>query len=467
MTTLTAIPVPAARSARQEQAVPRGGLARTAALASLPLAFGGRAVAGRFRRLAGADADEVSAATMQRNAEQLFAVLGRLKGGAMKVGQALSVYEPMIPAEMAGPYREALAKLQATGPTMPAREVHRVLATQLGRGWRGHFASFDDTPAAAASVGQVHRAVWSGRGGRPDREVAVKVQYPGAGDALAADLRTLERFAAVLTLIVPALDARAVLGELRARMLDELNYRAEADRQRAFAREFAGHPGLTVPRVVASAPAVIVSEWLDGEPLGALIADPRRAGAATRDRYARTIVETMLSSPARLGMLHADPHPGNFLVLRDGRLAMIDFGAVAELPDGFPPALARTLHHLAEGDAEAMMGVLRAEGFVGADVTADEVLRYVGALANPLRERDFHLHRDWLRRQGERMVNLRSRAFWETGRRLALPPEHLLVVRVLSGWLNILAQLDCTTDVRGLAEEWLPGFGGHRAGPGL
>jgi len=436
MTTLTAIPT-----------APR---TRTAALAALPVAFAGRAVAGRVRRLAGADAEQVSAEAMARNAEQLFAVLGRLKGGAMKVGQALSVYEPMIPAEIAGPYREALAKLQSSGPTMPAREVHRVLADQLGRDWRRRFRSFDDRPAAAASVGQVHRAVWA-----DGREVAVKVQYPGAGEALAADLRTLERFASVLTLIVPALDAKALLRELRARMLDELDYRAEADRQRLFAREFSGRE-LVVPRVVASAPAVIVSEWLDGEPLGTLIG----AGVpeATRDRYATTIVETMLSSPARLGMLHADPHPGNFMILRDGRLAMIDFGAVAALPDGFPPALARLFTLLARGDADGMLALLRAEGFAGADVSADEVLRYVGALADPLRVERFHLHREWMRTQGDRVVNLRSRAFWETGRRLALPPEHLLVVRVLSGWINILAQLDCTVGVRGIAREWIPHF---------
>jgi hypothetical protein len=116
------------------------------------------------------------------------------------------------------------------------------------------------------------------------------------------------------------------------------------------------------------------------------------------------------------------------------------------------------LNHLAAGDAAAMLFELKAEGFAGPGVTADEVLRYVGALADPLRSERFHLHRDWLREQGERMVDPRGRAFWETGRRLALPPEHLLVVRVLSGWLSILAQLDCTVGLRGLAREWVPGF---------
>jgi predicted unusual protein kinase regulating ubiquinone biosynthesis (AarF/ABC1/UbiB family) len=197
--------------------IPRGGMARSAKLAALPVAFAGRAVGGWGRRLAGADAEAVSAATMQRNAEQLFGVLGQLKGGAMKVGQALSVYESMIPAEIAEPYCRALTRLQSSGPAMPAADVHRVLDEQLGRQWRRRFRDFDDVPAAAASVGQVHRAVLA-----DGREVAVKVQYPGADLALSADLRTLGRFSKLLTLIVPALDARAVMRELRERVLEEL-----------------------------------------------------------------------------------------------------------------------------------------------------------------------------------------------------------------------------------------------------
>ncbi|GAA3236006.1 AarF/ABC1/UbiB kinase family protein [Pseudonocardia petroleophila] len=426
-------------------------IGRRARLAAVPLSFGGRAVAGWGRRLAGADADAVSADVLERNAEQLFAVLGQLRGGAMKVGQALSVYEPMLPAEFAEPYRRALTRLQAAGPAMPVADVHRVLDTQLGSAWRTRFREFDAEPAAAASVGQVHRAVW-----HDGRAVAVKVQYPGAGDALDADLRTLERFSRVLTMIVPELDARAVLAELRRRMLDELDYRAEAAHQRVFAAAFDGDEHLAVAKVVASAPRVIVSEWLDGEPLG--VAMTRDTDAAQRDRWARTIVETMFSTPARLGLLHADPHPGNVLVLPDGRLGLVDFGAVAELPDGVPPVLATILRHVADGDADAAVALMRAEGFVAGEVAASDVLRFVGGLADPLREPRFRFHRAWLARHGARVTDLRGRAYRETGRALSLPAGHMVVVRVLSGWCAVLAQLDCTVDARGLAREWLPGF---------
>jgi|tagenome__1003787_1003787.scaffolds.fasta_scaffold20904511_2 predicted unusual protein kinase regulating ubiquinone biosynthesis (AarF/ABC1/UbiB family) len=435
--------------------LPRGTTARTARIAALPLAFGGRAVAGWGRRLAGADADAVSAAMMERNAEQLFAVLGQLRGGAMKVGQALAVYESMMPAELAEPYRRALVRLQAQGPPLPARDVHRVLDEQLGRQWRTRLPEFDDVPTAAASIGQVHRARTAQ--GRP---VAVKIQYPGADQALETDLRVLERFARLFTLIVPGLDARAVMRELRARTLEELDYRAEADHQRAFAAEYGGGEHLHVPAVIASAPKVLVSEWLDGTSLARIIGQPADDGADlhAHDRHGHTIVETMFSSPVRIGLLHADPHPGNFLLLADGRLGMVDFGATAAMPGGIPPVLARTLRHLADGEREQMMALLRAEGFIHGDVGPDDVLAYIGALADPLRVPRFRFDRAWMAAQGARVADLRGAAYRETGRALTLPADHLVFLRVLTGWMNVLAQLDCTVAVRGIVEKWVPAF---------
>jgi predicted unusual protein kinase regulating ubiquinone biosynthesis (AarF/ABC1/UbiB family) len=432
---------------------PTGGVARASRLLALPLAFGGRAAAGWGRRLAGADPTAVSAGVRARNAEHLFAVLGRLKGGAMKVGQALSVFDAMVPADIAEPYHQALSKLQSAAPAMPEREVHWMLAEQLGRRWWRRFRDFDDIPAAAASLGQVHRAVWA-----DGRAVAVKVQYPGADLALDADLRTLQRFSRLFGLVLPGLDGPALIREMRERMLDELDYRAEADRQRGFAAAFARSDRLVVPAVVAAAPKVLVAEWADGTTLGAL-ADHGAADAADqarRDRHAHTVIETMLSSPARVCLLHADPHPGNFLVLTDDRLAMIDYGAVAALPGGIPPALTRILRHVADAEPAPMMRLLRAEGILTGDVTPDDMLSYLAALGDPLRVEHFHFNRAWTRQQGAQLV--RDPTYWRTGRALTLPPRYLLVVRVLSGWMNILAQIDCTVPVRALAERWLPGF---------
>src|SRR3954470_14811793 len=141
--------------------IPKWAISRGAKLASLPLGFAGRATIGLGKRIGGRPAEIVASELQARTAEQLFRVLGELKGGAMKFGQALSVFEAALPEDLAGPYRAALTKLQDAAPPMPPATVHKVLATGLGADWRSMFTEFEDKPAAAASIGQVHHAVWS------------------------------------------------------------------------------------------------------------------------------------------------------------------------------------------------------------------------------------------------------------------------------------------------------------------
>lgn len=183
--------------------LPRKAVTRTAKLAALPLGIAGRATLGLGKRIGGRSAEIVAIELQQRTAEQLFKVLGELKGGAMKFGQALSVFEAALPEEVAGPYRAALTKLQEAAPPMPARTVHEVLGERLGEDWRELFTEFDDKPAAAASIGQVHRAVW-----HDGRDVAVKVQYPGAGQALLSDLAQLGRVARLFGPLIPSMEDR-------------------------------------------------------------------------------------------------------------------------------------------------------------------------------------------------------------------------------------------------------------------
>jgi predicted unusual protein kinase regulating ubiquinone biosynthesis (AarF/ABC1/UbiB family) len=432
--------------------IPRRAVTRTARLASLPLGVAGRATLGLGKRLGGRPAEEVTEELQRRTAEQLFVVLGQLKGGAMKFGQALSVFEAAFPEDMAAPYREALTKLQEGAPPMPAETVHQVLAEQLGRDWRRRFAEFADEPAAAASIGQVHRGTWAD--GRP---VAVKVQYPGAGPALLADLTQLSRFARMFAVLTPGLDVKPLLAELRARVVEELDYALEADAQRSFASAYAGDAEVLVPRVVASAPKVLVSEWVDGVPLARIIAE---GTPADRDRAGYLLALLHFSAPARAGLLHADPHPGNFRLLPDGRLAVIDFGAVARLPDGLPEPVGRLTRVALDGDAETVLAGLRAEGFVRPEMEVDaaRLLRYLRPMLEPLARPTFRFTREWMREQAARIADPRNEAA-QVGRQLNLPPSYLLIHRVTIGSIGVLCQLDAEAPYRGIVERWQPGFG--------
>ncbi len=429
--------------------IPRRTAARTVKLASLPLGIAGRAAAGWGRRLVGGDSAEISAQLMTKSAEQLFAVLGELKGGAMKFGQALSVFEAAIPDEYAAPFRESLVKLQSAAPPMPIADVHMMLTEQFGRGWRARFQEFDETPAAAASIGQVHRAVW-----RDGRDVAVKVQYPGAGEALRSDLRQLSRMSRVMQPLVPGLEIKPLIAELRDRMEEELDYRDEAANQRLFAAAFEGDEKVTVPRVVASAPRAMVTEWVTGRKLSDVIRDGTQV---ERDAAAALLSEFHYSAPVRVGLLHADPHPGNFQILDDGRLLVIDFGAVARLPDGLPRPLSIMARLALEKRPDDLLTLLRDEGFVRPDtaMTAEDAVNYLAPFTEPLRTDSFRFNRRWLQSQAERVGDLRSPQF-NTGRELNLPPQYLLVHRVTMGTIAVLCQLDADVPLRGIVQHWQP-----------
>ena len=431
--------------------LPRRAAARTVRLAGLPLGYAGRATLGLGRRIGGRPAEIVAAEVQARTAEQLFKVLGELKGGAMKFGQAMSVFEAALPENLAGPYRETLTRLQESAPPLPARSVHRVLARELGADWRDRFREFDDVPAAAASIGQVHRGVWS-----DGRDVAVKVQYPGAGEALLSDLTQIGRMSRLVGMLVPGLEVKPLVAELKARVAEELDYKLEAASQTAFAEAYAGDPDVLVPRVVDGTAQVLVSEWVDGLPMSRVIS----AGTTEqRDRAGLLLARFLFSGPSRAGLLHADPHPGNFRLADDGRLVVLDYGAVNRLPGGLPAPIGPLLRLAVAGDAEGVFEGLQAEGFVrpGIDLDAPRLLDYLRPILEPVTADTFRFTRSWLRSQAMRVGDPRSPAY-STGLKLNLPPEYLLIHRVTAGTIGVLCQLEAEAPWRAELERWLPGF---------
>ncbi|WP_406394539.1 AarF/ABC1/UbiB kinase family protein [Streptomyces sp. NBC_00882] len=438
--------------------LPRKAVTRTAKLAALPLGFAGRATWGLGKRIVGESAEIVGRELQQRTADQLFKVLGELKGGAMKFGQALSVFESALPEEVAGPYRAALTKLQEAAPPMPTRTVHTVLEERLGEDWRALFDEFDDKPSAAASIGQVHRAVW-----HDGREVAVKVQYPGAGEALLSDLNQLGRFARLLGPLVPGIDIKPLIAELRDRVSEELDYGLEAQAQQVHAEEFADDPDVVVPAVVHQSDQVLITEWIDGVPLSEVISDGTQE---QRDRAGQLLARFLFSGPARTGLLHADPHPGNFRLLPGGpgdeeywRLGVLDFGTVDRLPGGLPDTIGTSLRMTLDGEAEAVYELLRVEGFVkeSIELDPDAVLDYLLPIIEPAEVDAFTFSRGWMRSQAARIADPRSPAH-QLGKQLNLPPAYLLIHRVTLSTIGVLCQLGATVRLREELEEWLPGF---------
>ncbi|WP_059013239.1 ABC1 kinase family protein [Streptomyces specialis] len=438
--------------------LPRKAVTRTAKLATLPLSFAGRATWSLGKRIGGRSAELVSSELQQRTAQQLFSVLGELKGGAMKLGQALSVFESALPETVAAPYRAALTKLQDAAPPLPAATVRAALAERMGADWRERFEEFDERPAAAASIGQVHRAVW-----HDGREVAVKIQYPGAGEALLSDLTQLGRFARLLGPFIPGMEIKPLIEEMRDRVAEELDYGLEAEAQHRYAEEFRDEPWVEVPEVVWQGEQVLITEWMDGIPLSRVIDDGTQE---ERDRAGQLLARFLFTGTAWTGLLHADAHPGNFRLIpvedepaSRWRLGVLDFGAVNRLPGGLPPVIGRALRLTLDGLADEVYDHLAAEGFVkeGIELDPDAVLDYLTPIIEPVRVPEFHYTRDWLREQAARVADPRSAAH-QLGRQLNLPPSYLLIHRVTLSTTGVLCQLGARVRMRDEMIDGLPGF---------
>lgn len=431
-------PVPALTSAR-----------RQLRLAALPAAALGLAASGAVRRARGEDPDLVRRDLRARNADRTRRTLGELRGGALKAGQLLSTVEALFPQDPEDTWRQALTALQEGNPAVPFAELEPVLAAELGPAWRTRFDDVDEHAAAAASLGQVHRARWQGRA------AAVKVQYPGVREALTADIRTLSAVSRLAALVARGLALPPLVAELRDRLTEELDYVHEGRTQERFAVSYDGDGEVVVPHVLHATPRVLVMEWLDGTPL----AEVARTGSqAERDRAASRYQRFLVSGPERVGLLHTDPHPGNFRVLPDGRLGVLDFGSSLALPQ-MPATFGRLLRALLGDDPDLVLARLREEGFVrpGADLDVRKLVDYMAPFSVPARHEQFRFGREWLRGEFGRVNDPRDPDFG-VALQLTLPAQHLFTHRVWLGMVGVLCQLEATVPVRPVLARWLPGF---------
>src|SRR5215204_5569636 len=363
---------------RDSSDIPKGRIRRTAQVGSVVGSQGAR-YAGTVARNLARDPDQAAQALEQRHmevAEQMVETLGRMKGAAMKIGQLASFIDTeFLPPEYRDLYQDKLAALRSTAPPMPWNKVRRVLDDEWEEPVEELFEDFEHDAAAAASIGQVHRAVL------PDgRRVAVKVQYPGVARALRADMQNAGLMLRFAKALVPGLDAKAAADELKERVMEELDYELEAQNQRSFARGYRGHPFIHVPDVVTrlSTQRVLVSEWVDG----AGFEEVKQLPQAERDRFGEIVFRFCFGSIFHLQHFKADAHPGNYLLMPDGKVAFLDFGMTKHLDKDQIELEIAAVEAVFDDDPEQLREALHDLGFLNnpKKVDAEQLMQHVRAI---------------------------------------------------------------------------------------
>jgi predicted unusual protein kinase regulating ubiquinone biosynthesis (AarF/ABC1/UbiB family) len=439
-----------------QEKIPTSRVRRTATVGRLAASeavkqFGTRAAnVGRSEQ----GAQEASARRQLETAKQIVAALGTMKGAAMKLGQVMSFLDVgLVPEEHREEFQRELAKLRDAAPTVEFKQMKRVIEEDLEEKIADVFADFDEQPIAAASIGQVYRATL-----KDGREVAVKVQYPGVAAAVRADLQNLDMIMRLLRRMTPALDVKGLATEIRERIAEELDYELEAQNQRSLARIFRGHPFIAIPEVVTSLSRerVLVSEFVQGEGFERLKERPQ----AERDRIGEIVFRFYLGCLYRHREFSGDPHPGNFMLLADGRVAFLDFGLFKRLQAGPVELELACQRAVVEGDAHTLHTLLAQSGFLPEPervdpghllafiedaiwwyTTADEVVALKPEIAT------------------EVMIESsdpRSRHFREM-RHQTMQPEHLFGRRTEMLTLAVLSQLRASANWHRVAREWMYG----------
>jgi predicted unusual protein kinase regulating ubiquinone biosynthesis (AarF/ABC1/UbiB family) len=400
-------------------------------------------------------AREASARRQLETAKQIVAVLGTMKGAAMKLGQVMSFIDVgLVPEEHREEFQHELAKLRDAAPTVSFKQMKRVIEEDLQAPIKEIFSAFDEEPIAAASIGQVYRATLRDDG----REVAVKVQYPGVAGAVRADMQNLGMIMRLLKRMTPSLDVKGVTAEIRDRIAEELDYELEAQNQRSLARIFKGHPFIVVPEVVSelSREHVLVTDFVRGVGFEQLKEYPQ----AERNRIGEIVFRFFLGCLYRHRQFSGDPHPGNFMLLDDGRVAFLDFGLFKRL-DREPVELELACQRaVVEGDAQTLHTLLAESRFLPEPerVDPDHLLAFIEDAIwwYTTADEEVQLEPEIATEVMIESSDPRSSHFREM-RHQTIKPEHLFGRRMEMLTLAVLSQLRARNNWHRIAREWMYG----------
>jgi predicted unusual protein kinase regulating ubiquinone biosynthesis (AarF/ABC1/UbiB family) len=386
-------------------------------------------------------------------AEQIVAALGTMKGAAMKVGQVMSFLDVgLVPEDYREEFQRKLAALRDAAPTVSFKDMRRVIEDELDGPLSELFEEFDEEPIAAASIGQVYRGTLS-----DGREVAVKVQYPGVAAAVRADMQNLGLILRLAKRIAPGLDPQAIGKEIRDRIHEELDYELEAQNQRTLARIFRGHPFIKVPEVITSLSRerVMVSEYVRGVGFEELKGYPQ----ADRDRIGEIMFRFYFGCLYRHQQFSGDPHPGNSLLLDDGKVAFLDFGLFKRMPPGAVDLEIQVARAVIEGDTETIMRLGTETGFFPEPekFKPERVLEHFRAATSWYTvDEEVQLTPEYATQVMIDMSDPRSEYFGML-RHESAPPDHLFGRRMEVLTLAVISQLQARANFHRIAREWFYG----------
>jgi predicted unusual protein kinase regulating ubiquinone biosynthesis (AarF/ABC1/UbiB family) len=435
--------------------IPTSRVGRTAKIGGL--------AAGQAIRQAGTRAANVTRNQERRDAalerrhieaaEQIVTALGTMKGAAMKVGQVMSFLDVgLVPEEYREEFQRKLAALRDAAPTVSFKDMRKVIEQELGEPVSTVFSEFDEEPIAAASIGQVYRATLD-----DGRDVAVKVQYPGVAAAVRADMQNLGLILRLAKRIAPGMDPKAIGNEIRERIHEELDYELEAQNQRRLARIFRGHPFIKIPEVVTSLSRerVLVSEYVEGVGFEELKGYPQEE----RDRAGEILFRFYFGCLYRHGQFSGDPHPGNSMLLGDGRVAFIDFGLFKRMPAGAVQLEMEVAKAVIAGDTETIMRLGTETGFFPdpEKFRPERVLEHFRAATSWYTIDEYvELTPEYATQVLIDMSDPRSEYFGYL-RHESAPPDHIFGRRMEVLTLAVIAQLYARGNFHRIAREWFYG----------